>query len=186
MASGGAPATFAPLRNRKGVAHDLGLLLDAVTFKRPARPDGIVVAATRVAIEDQVPLPAGLGLPDMGHFMDEMALQRERRGSENHHSNGVRRGGSGDAHAAPSSPCGAGNGHEPPPPDRYPRIVDCIAEHALGKRHFARRQLARAADRAGGRRAIVRLHAARAGQRGLSAFLTRGAHVRLEHLRCAA
>ena len=42
----------------------------------------IGVAAKGMAHQRQIEAPVALRLPDMGHFVDEQALQRQRRGGE--------------------------------------------------------------------------------------------------------
>ena len=64
------------------MAHDLGLLLDPVALQRPARPQGIVIAAPRVAAQHQIPAAERLRLPHVDHFVDEMGLALERSGGE--------------------------------------------------------------------------------------------------------
>jgi hypothetical protein len=60
---------------QESVSHDLGLLLDAVAFEPLPRLDVIVVAAKGVAAQHQAqPL---LVLSDMGHLVDEQALEAE-------------------------------------------------------------------------------------------------------------
>jgi hypothetical protein len=54
------------------MAHDFGLLLNAVTLKRPARLQAVIIAAEGMAREGQV--DALLMLPHMGHFVDEQTL----------------------------------------------------------------------------------------------------------------
>ena len=65
-----------PAIGEESVAHDLSLLLQPVAPKRPPGPEFIVVTAERVTHQRQVEAAAGLGLPDMGHFVDEQSLQR--------------------------------------------------------------------------------------------------------------
>lgn len=62
--------------------HDLGLLLDPVLLQLPARFQRIVIAAPRMAAQDEVPFAEPLHLPHMGHFVDEMRLMVERGGGE--------------------------------------------------------------------------------------------------------
>src|SRR5688572_20005302 len=67
-----------PAAQQKGVADDLGLLFDAVLLELPAGLEAVVVAAERVAVEQQVPVPQRLGLPDVGHLVDEEPLADRR------------------------------------------------------------------------------------------------------------
>lgn len=60
---------------QEDVPHDLGLLLDTVSIQGPAWAQRIVVTTKRVPHQRQVPSPAPLGLPDVGHFMQEQRLQ---------------------------------------------------------------------------------------------------------------
>lgn len=121
--------------------HDLGLLFDAVTLQRPARLQAIVVPARKGPDERQIPPAVALGLPDVGHLVDEVALHVER--------------GSGEIIAViggirmevevPARCHGnrAGLKREPfSPPDTDLRGVDGIAKHRADKCTFARRQFA--------------------------------------------
>ena len=58
--------------------NDAGLLFDAVAVERLARRDGIAIARKGRPAQRQV--PAGLNLPDMHQFVDEMRLGRNRLG----------------------------------------------------------------------------------------------------------
>src|SRR4029079_12742039 len=73
---------LSPAAQQKGVADDLGLLLDAIARQRPAGLEAVVVAAQRMAVEQQVPFAAPLGLPDVSHLMDEQAGPRGRNSGE--------------------------------------------------------------------------------------------------------
>ena len=57
------------------MAHNLGLLFDAILRQFPTRFQAIVIAAERVAFQRQE--YALLMLPDMNQFMDEQTLQRQ-------------------------------------------------------------------------------------------------------------
>ncbi len=62
------------------MAHDLGLLLDAVSRERPPRLEAIGITAERVAAQDEA--EARLVLPDMRHLVDEQRLIVEIGGAE--------------------------------------------------------------------------------------------------------
>ena len=53
------------------------LLFQAIAIERAAIDQTVAVAAERVPHERQIISAAGLRLPDMGHFVDEQALQRQ-------------------------------------------------------------------------------------------------------------
>lgn len=57
------------------MADDLCLLFQSIAFEWPTRLQAIGIAAEWMTAQDQVPAPAGLGLPDVGHLVDEMPLQ---------------------------------------------------------------------------------------------------------------
>ena len=127
----GAPSTC-----KEGVTHDLSLLLKTVILEPPASDDCVPVAAKRVAHQRQIVSATPLGLPDVGHLMDEQAL--------------VVDAGIGEV-AAPAAVAGVemdapGGRHDrslrlkrPPLVVRQPdlAIVDGIAEHRPGKLDFA-------------------------------------------------
>ena len=62
--------------------HDLGLLLNPVANKRPPGFVGVAVSAEGMSHQEEVPPAPSLTLPDVGHFVDEEALEVERRGGE--------------------------------------------------------------------------------------------------------
>ena len=74
-----SPRNVDPLPQQERMPHDLGLLFQAVTLKRPAGSQGVVVSAERMAHCHQVPATTRLGLPDMSHLVDEMALELQVR-----------------------------------------------------------------------------------------------------------
>ena len=59
------------------MAHQFGLLFKPIAVEGAAFPELIGVAAEGMPHQDEVEAPARLGLPDMGHLMDEQALQRQ-------------------------------------------------------------------------------------------------------------
>ncbi len=127
---------------------NLGLLLDAIAFKRPAGLQGIVITPRERAVQRQVPPAARLCLPDMGHLVNEQALPGEI--------------GSGKIVAVVAGKrvevdVAAGRHHhvarlerEPAlPPDAHRGGLDGRTEHRADQRHFARSQPAFAAGGAG-------------------------------------
>ncbi|MNC99380.1 hypothetical protein D3C83_176570 [compost metagenome] len=62
------------------MADDLGLLLDSVLLEFPAGLENVVVAAPWMAVQQQVPVALGLGLPDVRQFMNEEALPHRPHG----------------------------------------------------------------------------------------------------------
>jgi len=116
-----------------------------------------------MAAQRQEPRSVPLCLPDMHHLVDEMALKAERGGGKIVAIVGrlwvevempARR------HRHPAWL----EGYEFAAPDLHRAVVDRIAEDAARQRHLARGQRARAADRAGRRRAAQRASpAARSG-----------------------
>ena len=119
------------------MADDFGLLLEPVALERPARTKIIGVAAERMAHQRQVEAAARLRLPDVGHFVDEQALPRERLFREIVGPQVAMRDGNGYC------PVGAIDDAlrlERPPfaPDQAdPRIIDRLAEHRSGELDFA-------------------------------------------------
>ena len=62
------------------VADDFRLLFKAVAVELTAGFDSVAVAAERMTHKRQEITPALLRLPDMGHFVDKQALQRQALG----------------------------------------------------------------------------------------------------------
>lgn len=59
------------------MADDFGLLFEPVPAERAAFDQLVVVTAKGVPHEREVPASARLGLPHMGHFVDEQPLERQ-------------------------------------------------------------------------------------------------------------
>ena len=119
------------------VADDLRLLLEPVAVERPAVPKRIGVAAERVAHQRQIEAAAGLGLPDMGHFVDEQPLAVQRLGREILRPRGRR---AGWKWILPVGAIAMPPRLERPPfaPDHPDlRIIDGVAEHRSGEGDFA-------------------------------------------------
>lgn len=117
----------------------LGLLLKPVSIERSPVLQPIGISAKRMAHHYQVEASACLRLPDVGHFVNEQALQRKSLFGKI---------------IRPQRTFGvevdvAGRGHdnalwlERPPfaPDKAnTRIIDCIAKHRYGEFYFAGRE----------------------------------------------
>ena len=69
------PRQLHAVAQQESMAHDFSLLLDPIAFQRQARLQTVIISAGKGAAQDQVPGPAGLHLPDVNQFMDEMPLQ---------------------------------------------------------------------------------------------------------------
>ena len=59
------------------MANQFRLLLQAISIERAALDEPITIATERVAHQRQIEASASLGLPDMGHFVNEQALERQ-------------------------------------------------------------------------------------------------------------
>src|SRR5690242_17112118 len=66
----------------EAVCNDLGLLFQAVAVEGLARLQIVGIAAERMAHQRQVEAAVGLGLPDVGHLVDEEGLAPETLGRE--------------------------------------------------------------------------------------------------------
>lgn len=133
------------------MADDLGLLLDTVALQFPTRLKGVVVAAPRVAVEQQVPLALGLRLPNVSQLVDQQPLPHRIDGREVVAINFAKRmkmqvstRRHGDAARLEREELAAA--------DRDLGIVDRIAEYAAGQGDLALGKPALAADRTGERR----------------------------------
>lgn len=125
------------------MADHFGLLFQAISIEWTTLDHLIAVTAEGMAHQRKVESPAGLRLPDVSHFVDEQALEREPLPGKI---------------LGPDSTIGvemdvAGRGHDDPlglerPPftadHPYPAIVDGIAKHRAGQLDFAGRKGARA------------------------------------------
>lgn len=124
------------------------LLLDSVFLKWPTGFEAIVITAREGAVQHQPPIALRLGLPDMGHLMDEMRLFGQRS---------LRKIITVVVTSRVKMDMSArGHGYPPrlerkpfAPPDRDLRIVDSATEDAAGKCHLAAGQRALTASRAG-------------------------------------
>src|SRR5688572_20059808 len=75
----GCGSDLPSVSQQEDVANDFGLLLEPVALERPAGLEAIAITAEGVSHQHQIPAAAGLGLPDVGHFVQEQALQADRR-----------------------------------------------------------------------------------------------------------
>jgi len=125
------------------MAHHFRLLFEAVAVEPAAVDHAIAISAEGVPHQREIEAAAGLRLPDMGHFVDEEALQGQaflREIFRPEGAVGVEMDVSGRRHDdAP--------GLKRPPfaaDDPYPVIVDGIAEHGAGEVDLALSQGSRA------------------------------------------
>ena len=136
---------------QEGVPHDLRLLLDPVAFERPAGPEAVIVAAERMAVQQQVPLAARLGLPDMGQLMNEKPLAQRPLCGEIV-AIGLAKWMKMQVTARRHRDLARLQRKELSPADRDLAEVDRTAEHAAGEVDLSLGQPALATDRAGERR----------------------------------
>src|SRR3546814_392522 len=131
---GGAFYGRAPFQ-QKGVADDLCLLLDSIILERPPGPYRIGIAAEGVAHHRQPPSASLLRLPDMGHFVNEEALQARPFAGE---IVAPKRGARMKPEVAVGGHCRASGLERPPAAavDRHPLIIDRVPEHRFGETPF--------------------------------------------------
>ena len=128
------------------MANDLSLLLYAIVLQGVAGLEAVIVTAKGVTMQRQVPAAADLGLPHMGHFVNEKPLKAN--------------GGAAEVLAIPRrfrvemnvparghDNCCRLQGEPAPPFQRHTGCIDCAAEHGPDQRSFSISQRARASGR---------------------------------------
>lgn len=134
--------------------NDFGLLLYPVSLQHPARLQCVIITAQWVTVEKQIPSPTRLGLPDVGHLVDEVRLKREGRKGEILAIVLSRRVEVNVSHRGHRHPARLKR-KEFAPPDRHARVIDSLAEYTSRKIDLARGKLTLPADRASVRQAIA-------------------------------
>lgn len=135
---------------QKRMPDNLGLLLDPVLLQPPVGLENIIIAPRKGADQWQIPPAMVLRLPDVGHLVNEVALEIERSGGEIIAVIGRLR----VEVQVPPWRHGDGAWLEGKPaftPDGHLGAVDRLAEHRMHQRNFTRRQWPFAACRAGRR-----------------------------------
>lgn len=131
------------------MADDLRLLFDAVFLQLPAGLEAVIIAAPRVAMENQIPFAEHLSLPDVGHFVNKQALQLDRSNAEII-AIGVTQRMKVDMAARGHGYCAPLKWKPLAAFYRDRRIIDCIAEHGTCKGDLAHAERALPTNWAGG------------------------------------